>query len=238
MESIFKTVAQLNEDFNKRMAAFESKLQKDDSPTPTTASLSADFLMFKNFTAQSLSNLHTQLEMMVRNMDNLEVRRRRKILLLHGVTEEKTENLNLVVSDIIKNQFKFDDFSAGDLKRCQRLGRFAATQKARPILFKVRDVTVRDKIWFSKVKLKGSGITISEFLTKNRHDLFMAAREKLGINRCWTKQGNIYIVGSDGKHHRLSSLLELNKVQEIPEKPPTTTKAATTKTKRVAATRK
>lgn len=237
MESVYKTVAQMNEEFYKRMAEFELKLQKDSNAPATVASLSTEFTAFKLFTSQALNNLQGQLEIIAGTIDNLEVCRRRKILLLHGVAEQKTENLSQVVSNLVKLQFKID-FSAEDINRCQRLGRSAATQKPRPILFKLKDLSVRDKIWFSKTKLKGSGITISEFLTKSRHGLFIAAREKLGVNKCWTKQGDIYFVGCDGKHRRLTSISELNKVEEAIEKPVISSKASTMKTKRTTASKK
>uniref|UniRef100_A0A2H1W9F9 SFRICE_038682 n=1 Tax=Spodoptera frugiperda TaxID=7108 RepID=A0A2H1W9F9_SPOFR len=67
------------------------------------------------------------------------------------------------------------DLKVPDIKRCHRMGR--ATLKPRPILFKLHNVALRDSIWFGKTGLKGSGITISEFLTKTRHNVFMAARD-------------------------------------------------------------
>ncbi|CAG4982991.1 unnamed protein product [Colias eurytheme] len=51
--------------------------------------------------------------------------------------------------------------------------------KPRPILCKLRNLSDKELIWSSKISLKGTGITLSEFLTKSRHEVFMAAREHL-----------------------------------------------------------
>lgn len=91
-------------------------------------------------------------------------------------------------------------------------------------------------MWFAKTKLKGSGITLSEFLTRPRHQLFMSARDKFGVNNCWTKQGLVYVMGADGSRHRVSTLGDLNRIQQIKEKAQST--PAPKKAKRVAAKKK
>ncbi|KAF9811198.1 hypothetical protein SFRURICE_002567 [Spodoptera frugiperda] len=87
----------------------------------------------------------------------------------------------------------------------------------------MQDVDTRDKVWYNKTKLKGTGITISEFLTKTRHQVFMAARNKFGVANCWTKAGHIYVLGPDGVRHRIASLTELRAIGEsgaVPEQSP------------------
>ncbi|CAG9125633.1 unnamed protein product [Plutella xylostella] len=74
------------------------------------------------------------------------------------------------------------------------------------------DHSTRTKVWFSKAKLKGSGYTLSEFLTKTRHDVFMAARQRVGVARCWTRDGCVVVQGADGKQSRVVTLAELNQV--------------------------
>ncbi|CAB3252756.1 unnamed protein product [Arctia plantaginis] len=165
---------------------------------------------------------------------------RRKILLFHGLVEDKKEDTSQVVASLIK--FEQEHFNVKDIKRCQRLGRQVGqdkgrtgTQKTRPILVKLPSVLTRDNIWFSKTKLKGSSVTVSEFLTKTRHDIFISARERYGVNNCWTMQGYVYVLRPDGKQHRVSALAELNGIGDSCVKPAATAKAVTTKSKRAAA---
>ncbi|CAG9790311.1 unnamed protein product [Diatraea saccharalis] len=92
------------------------------------------------------------------------------------------------------------------------MGRASGDGKPRPILLKVRDIAMRDKIWFAQTVLKKSGITISEFHTKTRHDVFMAACDAFGMNKCFTQQGVIIVIGADGKRMRINTMDELNKI--------------------------
>ncbi|KAG7295214.1 hypothetical protein JYU34_022184 [Plutella xylostella] len=65
---------------------------------------------------------------------------------------------------------------------------------------------------------------LSVFLTKPRHDAFMAARQRVGVSRCWTRNGVVVVQSPDGKQHRVATLGELDKV--CPAKPPATRTAA------------
>ncbi|CAH2098247.1 unnamed protein product [Euphydryas editha] len=80
----------------------------------------------------------------------------------------------------------------------------------RALVLKFRDVSLRDKVWNGKKNLKGTGITLSEFLTKDRHELFLEARRRFGITKCWTRGGTIYILGNDGTRHRINTKTDLN----------------------------
>lgn len=139
------------------------------------------------------------------------------MILLHGVTEQAKEDTSTVVTEVVHCHLKLTDFTVTDIRRCHRMGRQAGTSKPRPILCQLRDVSTRDSIWFAKTKLKGTGITASEFLTRPRHRLFMSARERFGETNCWTKQGVIYVLGADGSKHRISSLHDLN-IQQVSDK--------------------
>ncbi|XP_026746168.1 uncharacterized protein LOC113507514 [Trichoplusia ni] len=150
-----------------------------------------------------LSYLQGQMEALARDVESLEMRGRRKILLLHGVTEQSKEDTAQVVAGVMLEHVKFADFSVAAVRRCHRTGCNNNGSKPRPILLKLRDVEVRDKMWFEKTKLKGSSITLSEFLTKTRHDAFMMAREKFGNSNCWTQRGEVFLLGADGTKRRV-----------------------------------
>ncbi|KAF9811928.1 hypothetical protein SFRURICE_021285 [Spodoptera frugiperda] len=151
--------------------------------------------------------LQRQMEFFARDMDALEMRGRRKMLLIHGVPEDKAENTALVVTNMVQDKLQMNTITG--------------KSSPRPILVKVQDVDTRDKVWHSKTKLKGTGITISEFLTKTRHQVFMAARNKFGVTKCWTNAGHIYVLGPDGVRHRIVSHSELRAIGEpaaVPER--------------------
>lgn len=247
---------QMMVEFTQRMEYFESELQKNLNQAPNISSLSVEFSSFKAFTLCALRTLQDQITMNARSIDHLEMRGRRKILLIHGVPEDQKENTSLVVARTVASKLKMPQFTSADISRCHRMGR-STSNKPRPILFKMHDVAVRDNVWFAKTNLKNSGITISEFLTKSRHEVFMAARQRFGISKCWTQAGNVVVVSSDGSRQRVNWMGDLDKIvgpsqlepaaiaAASPELPATSSKlqavvkeAAVPKARRAAASKK
>ncbi|KAJ0169198.1 hypothetical protein K1T71_015306 [Dendrolimus kikuchii] len=214
MDSIKNTMSEMMEMLHKKMSTFEEELQKSSNPSSSTDNLASDFAAFKAFTMQALNALQKQIEIMAHNQDQFDMRSRRKMILLHGIPESKNEDSLKVVFNIVKEYLKLESFTVGSIQRCHRLGRSPDTKRNRPILVKLNEVKVRDELWFQKTKLKGSEITMSEFLTKSRHDIFMAARLKFGVSKCWTREGQIFILGPDQQRHRISSLNDLNKLSQ------------------------
>lgn len=232
------TLQQLSATFMQRMEAFENELKKGNSSS-NISTLAADFSSFKTFVMDALRTLQEQNALLTRSVEQLEMRSRKKILLLHGIPEEKQEDTSSLVVKIVCKQLKQDSFQTSDINHCHRMGKTPSLGgKPRPILVKLRDMDVRNDIWFAKTNLKASGITLSEFLTRNRHELFVQARKKLGISRCWTREGVIYAMSHDGSRHRLDTQEDLTRltaqaplreqaVASIPEKD-----AAMSKTRR------
>ncbi|KAJ0169601.1 hypothetical protein K1T71_014786 [Dendrolimus kikuchii] len=199
-----ETLQQLKTTFVQRMEAFESELKKGNPSSPNITTLAADFASFKTFVMDALRTFQEQTALLTLTVDQLEMRSRRKILLFHGVPEGKQEDTcSLVVKTIVK-QLKQDNFQSSSIHHCHRMGKPPSSGgKPRPILVKLRDMDVRNNIWFAKTHLKATGITLSEFLTKTRHELFIQARKKLGVSKCWTRDGTIYAISYDGSRHRL-----------------------------------
>lgn len=196
--------------FHQRLDTIEGQLPQNTSTSP--GSLATEFATFKAFVMVSFRALQSQIEMLAQQVDQGEMRSRRKILLLHGIPEEQKEDTSVVTANMMVEKLKLVGFSSNDISRCHRMGRAAGKDRPRPILFKLRDVVLRDKIWSSKTQLKGSGITLSEFLTKTRHDVFLAARQRFGLAKCWTREGNIYVLGPDGARRRISCLGDLGAI--------------------------
>lgn len=224
MESLQNSLSNMSELFHKRMASFEAELPKAQG-TVSMASLAAEYASFKTFVMELLSNFQQQLDLLVHTVDAMEMRGRRKMLLLHGVPEEKKQDLPEVIVEIVKKHTELSNFTGGDIRRCHRMGRSSSAHKPRPIVIKFHSTSIRDSLWFTKTKFKGSGITISEFLTKQRHQIFMEARLKYGVSHCWTQEGIIYVIGSDGTKHRVTSPGELHNIKlQDEEKPVVITK--------------
>ncbi|KAJ0169188.1 hypothetical protein K1T71_015315 [Dendrolimus kikuchii] len=241
MEAIQESQAEIMMMFQQRMAQFENDLKNSSGSSQGSsniASLSSEFSTFKNFVTQALGNLQRQIELLFQNIDRIEMHTRRKILLVHGVPESK-EDLAKSVVKVLQEHLKVPSFSEAAIRRCHRMGRQHEAKKPRPILVKFQEMSTRNDIWFSKTSLKGTGITISEFMTKHRHGIFIAARQKFGIGKCWTRDGLVYVLGPDGTQHRINSLAELSSISEVitpqqvaSEVPVKTTAAAPPRAKR------
>ena len=201
-----------------RMGNFEERLQKATASSPSTMSpahtglpaLAHDFAEFKVMVWKTLAKLKTQTELLALGFDRHETFLRRKVLLLHGVPEAREEKVSEVVLDILTNNMKLPDLTLSDLQTCHRLG--TSTAKPRSILVRFRDLEQRRLVWDTKTSLKESGIIISEFLTKTRHDVFMAARKHFGVKNCWTTDGRIIILLPDKTRKKVEVHSELRSI--------------------------
>lgn len=223
MDAIQKSMDQMMQVFGQRMAAFEER-QGTKSSLSDADPLASEFAEFKAFVMASLQALQAQIGLLTKQVDQQEMRGRRKILLLHGLQEEQKENTSALVVATLVERLKLVNLTVSDLVRCHRMGRATSGDKPRPILFKLRDDSTRGKIWSSKTSLKGTGISLSEFLTKMRHDVYMAARQKYGITKCWTMDGFVFVIGPDGTRHRVSCNGDLAGIVTKASKPSTVMK--------------
>ncbi|XP_059045656.1 uncharacterized protein LOC131853122 [Achroia grisella] len=211
MDALQSTFSSMMEQLNAKMAVFQSDLQKINTTPSTVTTLAADFAVFQSFVSSTFCNLQQQLELLNRQMDQFEMRSRKKILLFHGVQESSESNASQDTVKVVAEKLNIHNFSEVNISRCNRLGR-SSGDKPRPIVVKFTDLALRNKIWFAKTALKGTGITFSEFLTKGRHDAFMNARRHFGIKKCWTRDGSVIIVGSDGAKHQVTTAAEVNNI--------------------------
>lgn len=212
MESIKHSIVQLSEHFNHQMAEFQKNLQSASIPaTSPTSNLASQFNIFRDFVLSSLEALQIQVTLLSKKYDVLEMRSRRKILLIHGIPESKNENVTQLTLNELSSRLKIDGISVETISRCHRMGNITS-EKPRPILIKFKDLAIRDSVWFAKSNLKNTGITISEFLTKERHGVFMSARQRFGVSKCWTRDGRIFIIDASGKRHQILTHTELDAV--------------------------
>ncbi|RVE44670.1 hypothetical protein evm_010689 [Chilo suppressalis] len=211
MEGIRGTMEALADLVQSRMALFEDELKKiPSSRVETVTTLSADFNAFRTFIMTSLAALQRQVDMLAVQCDNLEMKNRKKMLLLHGVTELSDEDASKVAADIVR-QHLLDHIQPEDLTQAHCMG-VSSSVRPRPILIKFKSYKDRNEAWAAKVGLKGTDITLSEFLTKRRYKLFLDCRDRLGVSNCWTNGGRIKVLGADNKRYSITYHDDLEKV--------------------------
>ncbi|KAI8437263.1 hypothetical protein MSG28_011645 [Choristoneura fumiferana] len=136
-----------------------------------------------------------------------------RVLLLHGVPEADTEDATATVIRICRDKLGVQDISDGSLYSCYRLGRTRQGKKQRPFLVRFACQRFRNAVWASKKHLKGSGYTLSEFLTSARHAVFVEARRIFAWRGAGQATAN-HGAGQDKTRYRITSLDELRAIPQ------------------------
>lgn len=110
--------------------------------------------------------------------------------------------------DFFRTKLSIETIHKDHIRSCYRLGK-ASGDKPRALLVKFSEIPVRKEVWQAKTLLKGSSISIAEFLTPHRRVIFKEARRLHGMRKCWTQDGNIYLKTNNGDKIRLSSIEQL-----------------------------
>ncbi|CAH0721883.1 unnamed protein product, partial [Brenthis ino] len=211
MDSIKQSLNDLAHHFNTTMAEFQQNLNTSIPATSPTSNIAAQFSTFRTFVLSALENLQQQVNHLSKQQDHLDMNTRKKILLVHGVPEAKNEDVTAVMVKLLSDRLDLPDLSIEDISRCHRIGS-SKVDKHRVVLIKFKRLLIRNQVWYAKTKLKNTGTTISEFLTKTRHDAFMAARQRFGVSKCWTREGVVFVITPSGTRHRISSRSELDNI--------------------------
>ena len=148
--------------------------------------------------ADENKRLNERLNQVELKQDDQEQRSRSYCLMIHGCEETEGENVDEVVLDVVNKYLEINDFCVDDIVRSHRTGPRQAARstrknptKPRPIIFRLGNYRDRRNIFTNKRKLKGTGLTITENLTKRRTDLLKLAQNKLGYGNVWTGEGRV-----------------------------------------------
>ncbi|KAI5651301.1 hypothetical protein NE865_00545 [Phthorimaea operculella] len=206
-------IAALSKNMNDLADLFTSKLaqfEKSIPPAPQdNSTLASDFYAFKDFIMTAVANLKTQIELIYHSLEDIEMKSRSNTLLLHGLMEKDDEDLTQHISSMCHNQLQLASITADSFSACHRIGRNMSAEKPRPIVIRFACYKARQDVWLAKSKLKGTGLTLSEFLTPSRHALFLEARKALGVKGCWTMDGRIVAACPNGKRRRIGTMSDL-----------------------------
>ena len=172
-----------------------------------------------NVLEESYNQLKLTNDKLCLELDNLEQYGRRNCLLFHGIKGQvgadargKFENTDATVVSIVNDRLGLG-ISVADLDRSHRLGRkVPSASKPRPIIVKFLSHNTRSQVYHNKRKLKGSGIGISESLTKKRADLYSTVLRHSNVSSVWTNDGRIIALLTDSKKVVLESSNELTKL--------------------------
>ena len=199
----------LEESFLKKMSDLEAQIQSAGPAKDTVARVAEEFRTFRELIFNMLGLLRKQISECSRQIDVIETRHRRKALVFLGVAESEKEDCKSVALGIINSKLSTKNMSSSSIKVCHRLGA-SSKDHHRPILVKFASEDDKSLAWNSKTKLKGSSITVREFLTKSRQSVFAKARLYFGMRACWTQDGVINIKVPDGSRLKITHIDELS----------------------------
>ncbi|KAJ8732375.1 hypothetical protein PYW07_014974 [Mythimna separata] len=199
----------LEENVTRKMTEMEAQIKAaGPAKTNTVAKIADEFRVFRELIFSMFGLLRSQLNECVRQIDGIETRHRRKALIFQGLVEVEKEDSRALILEVINTKLSLKNVSASSIKVCHRLGA-PSNEHHRPILVKFASMDVKALVWRAKTGLKGSKISVREFLTRTRQSVFGKAREHFGMRACWTQEGVICVKASDGVRHKITSMEEL-----------------------------
>ena len=142
-------------------------------------------------TCQKTSEMAQRIGKLENLPDRQEQYSRRKCLLLHGIAEANDENTDDFVLKTINEKLDVD-ITENEIDRSHRIGREKNGQIPRPIIVKLTRYNTRKKVFVSKRKLKGTGVSITEYLTSKGMEQLNKAREEHGFTNVWTTHGRSF----------------------------------------------
>ena len=144
----------------------------------------------------SVKEKDKRIEDLEGKLDDLEQYQRRQCLRIFGVKEEESEDSDKIVAEV---SHKIGvEVQACDIDRSHRVGRRDG-DRPRPIIVKFVSYRKRSEVYRNKRQLKGSGITVREDLTRQRHGLLREAITKFGLHNVWTQDGVIVVKDGETK---------------------------------------
>lgn len=225
LKQLFEEMSGIRRDLNAM------KCQSSDAQpnlNPALSGLEERYVVFSGHVLEYLQNISARMEVFESNVttrmdeleansiarfDELESYSRRNCLLVHGVGEEPQEVCSDVIIKLL-SQKKVCNLDHREIDRAHRIGSHREPgSKPRPIIIKFVGYGPRNTVFRNKSKLKGSGITVSESLTKLRHQVLSEAREKYGVKNVWSLDGIIFVL-IGGTKHRIVSLTDLAKLPD------------------------
>ncbi|KAM3955542.1 uncharacterized protein ACR2FA_001604 [Aphomia sociella] len=186
-----------------KMSHFEAQLKaKMPHPGVSLLKIQEEFQDFKVQVYSIIKLLQQQITGTSKVLDDIEMRHRRKYLLLSGVSEDVNPNLSQFIVQTLHDKLGISGLTKEKITACHRLGKFMEG-KCRPVLLRFSELALKSEVWRRKTSFKGTPYAVSEFLTRQRQLIFVEARKRLGMRKCWTTDGNVIAKLSDGSIKRI-----------------------------------
>jgi len=177
-----------------KMESMEEKIAKQDSIIYDLQSQLKKKSDDNDDCKAQLKDLSESSSETVRKLNDLEQYTRRNSIRLFGIPEskDKHENCDIIVTNLARDKLgvKLD---LHEIDRSHRVGKKTSEpgKKPRPIIVKFGTYRSRQKLMRVRRKLKGTGITIKEDLTRTNQTLLEQVSRAEDVVSSWTIDGRI-----------------------------------------------
>nr|CAB3263288.1 uncharacterized protein LOC108950143 [Phallusia mammillata] len=196
LKSVREVQAKLANNSNKNAVSVSAEPTVSAGPTAEVlAELNKNILNIETRVKQ----LEDRLSQQEQQLDDMEQYGRRNCLILHGcknVPKGSYWELEPYILNILNTKIKLPlKVEKSDIDIAHTL----PSKKGTPIIIKFVRRTIRQEVFNNKRNLAGSGMVITESLTKKRLALVQRCREKCGERSTWTINGNVYVFHENKK---------------------------------------
>lgn len=208
LSDIITTQNRLEENITKRLDSLQAQITSAGSSKDTVAKVAEELRTFRELIFGILSLLRQQIRECTKQVDDLETRNRRKALIISGIPEKLSEDCTQSLLDVFNKKMGLSNITKSSIKVCHRLGS-QNEQRHRPILVRFTSMDLKMAVWKAKTKLRGTSLSLKEFLTRARQAVFAKSRLHFGMRSVWTQGGVISIITSCGSRHKITTEEEL-----------------------------
>lgn len=210
LKEINDKIHQLENDFSIKLSQFKDSIvskESSDGSGTLSGDTAAKFELFETNIWESVRKIKEEVNKKLNDlecsMDEVKQKYNNKSLLLHGVPE-KEDNLGDVDDmyrkfiQIAENKLQVH-IEKVDIFDCYRLGKNNKDKtRPRPLVIEFTHKWKRDEIYYSKRKLKGSQLMLTEFLTVCRLQIFKKCSQ-VYREGCWTTNGRVVVIHNGKK---------------------------------------
>nr|CAH7739800.1 unnamed protein product [Callosobruchus chinensis] len=108
-------------------------------------------------------------------LDDFDQFTKKSKLRIYGIPECPNDKLLQNVQEVFKNRLNLADHV--DITYCHRVGNRSQNNRNRAVLVSFGNIAHRNLVYNCKRRLKGTKMVIVEELTKDRHEIYLFAKE-------------------------------------------------------------
>ena len=160
-----------------------------------------------------IADVRSLLQRQRSDLNDIQQYSRKSHVRVFGMPEEQNENCQVKVTDLINSKLNYsiDDNTVEVAHRVGKVG-----EKPRAILVRFHRRDIKYSVMKARKMLRGSGISISEDLTKTNLNLVKESKQHPRIEDAWGWNGKVFAKGLNGKtfvirlNESIDDLLEIH----------------------------